>query len=123
VLSVRLRFIALLVAILAVAASWNHVEARIGRALHGRGPASVPDDEYFCPMHLAVVRDEAGKCPSCGMPLSVRKRVRMPGADGEAHARIQLSPLRIQQAGIRTSVVERRPLELEIDAPGVIRYD
>ncbi len=29
--------------------------------------------EYFCPMHLEVVQDEAGDCPKCGMHLEPRK--------------------------------------------------
>jgi Cu(I)/Ag(I) efflux system membrane fusion protein len=120
---VRLRFVLLLLAILVVAASWNAIEARVGRVLHGAaGAARASADEYFCPMHPAVVRDEPGKCPSCGMPLSARKRSIAP-VDAAGPPRLQLSPFRIRQAGIRTSVVERRPLELSIDAPGFVRYD
>jgi hypothetical protein len=30
------------------------------------------EDEYFCPMHVQVISDKAGKCPECGMNLEIR---------------------------------------------------
>jgi len=82
------------------------------------------DEEYFCPMHPFVVRDVPGKCPICGMSLSRRKK-------GGAHtalpegvsARIQVSPERIMQAGVKVEPVEYRNMVRTVRSYGLIEPD
>src|SRR6185503_6760430 len=79
--------------------------------------------EYFCPMHPEVVRQQAGQCPKCGMPLVKRKRgeeIRLPQ---DVLARVQLTPQRIALAHVGTSPVEYRQLVRETEAMGVLDYD
>lgn len=40
--------------------------------LSGGGTSVRKADEYFCPMHPQIVRDEPGECPVCGMKLEKR---------------------------------------------------
>lgn len=123
---VRLRFIGLLVAVMLAAAYWDDLVAHVERWTHTEsehGPAGTTDVEYFCPMHPQVVRAEPGSCPICGMPLSKRKKGVKTGLPDGVLARVQFSPYRIAQAGIRTSAVAWRPLEREIATAGTIEID
>src|SRR5262245_50647576 len=74
VLQARLRFFFILALIGAVALSWNSITARWEKWM--RPTAAVHSDtEYYCPMHLQIIREKPGeKCPICGMPLSERKK-------------------------------------------------
>ena len=123
---VRLRFIGLLVAVMLLAAYWDDIRAHAERWLH---PASASagrtesDTEYFCPMHPHIVRPEPGSCPICGMPLSKRRKGETTGLPEGVLARVQFSPFRIAQGGIRTSPVEWRPLEREIETLGTVEID
>jgi hypothetical protein len=81
------------------------------------------DTEYFCPMDPGIVSDWPGRCGVCNMALVRRKRgeaVMLP--DGVV-ARMQLSPYRVQLAGIQTSPVGYRPLERECRTTGIIARD
>ena len=49
------------------------------------------------------------KCPICGMPLSIRKKGEAAPLPAGITGRVQLSPERIQLAGIKTVPVEYRP--------------
>lgn len=124
---VRLRFIGLLVAVMLVAAYWDDVAARVERWTHKsggeHGPAAASDVEYFCPMHPHIVRGEPSTCPICGMPLSKRKKGEKSVLPDGVVARVQLSPFRIAQAGIRTSPIEWKPLVREIATVGFVEYD
>jgi membrane fusion protein, copper/silver efflux system len=123
---VRLRFIGLLVVIMLLAAYWDDIKAHVERWLpheSAAGVAGASDVEYFCPMHPQVVRAEPGNCPICGMPLSKRKKGEKTQLPEGVTARVQFSPYRIAQGGIRTSPVEWRPLEREIETVGFVDYD
>jgi Cu(I)/Ag(I) efflux system membrane fusion protein len=123
---VRLRFVALLVGIVLLAAYWDDLWAH-GERWFGRRPSTElsmkAGDEFFCPMHPVVVSAGPGQCPGCGMPLSRRSKGEAPALPGGFLTRVQFSPYRIAQAGIRTSPVERLPLEREIVTSGVVEYD
>ena len=124
----RLRFIAVLAAIGVVITQWDTLAAYYDKWTR---PASATqssggDFEWFCPMHPAVVRDNAkDKCPVCFMPLSKRKK-------GETHEeslpagivnRVQLSPYRVVLAGVQTWPVDYVPLVKQIVAVGYVEFD
>jgi Cu(I)/Ag(I) efflux system membrane fusion protein len=125
IVSVRLRFIGLLVAVMLLAAYWDDVAEHVKRWRRPASPESAAHGatEYFCPMHPQVVRDEPGTCPICGMPLSQRAKTAAQKLPEGVIARVQFSPYRIAQGGIRTTVVDRRPLEREIEAAGTVEFD
>lgn len=123
---VRLRFIGLLIAVMLFAAYWDDLKAHVERWFRPAataGHAGAADTEYFCPMHPHIVRAEPGNCPICGMPLSQRKKGVATALPDGVLARVQFSPFRVAQAGIRTSPVEWRPLEREIETVGLVDYD
>src|SRR5215470_5076641 len=105
-LLVRLRFLLLLAAVLFLAAYWpvlrNHWDRLTRSAVSPETPISL-DTEYWCPMCPGVLSDWPSKCPVCNMALVRRKKGEaVPLPDGVV-ARMQLSPYRIQLAGVRTS--------------------
>ena len=75
-------------------------------------------------MHPSVVRDDPEeKCPICGMPLSKRKKGEVTKLPPGVLARVQLSPLRVRQAGVATSEVGYRTLVREVRTVGFIDFD
>jgi Cu(I)/Ag(I) efflux system membrane fusion protein len=125
VVLVRVRFLALFVIVGLVAGQWDRITARWERwmrpaAEHAAEAAKV---EYFCPMHPQVVRDAPGSCPICGMPLSRREKGESGGLPAGVLARVQLSPLRIAQGGVRTVEVSARPLVREVPTAGFVEVD
>jgi hypothetical protein len=79
------------------------------------------DTEYFCPMDPGVLGDWPGTCPVCNMALVRRVRGDATPLPDGVLARMQLSPYRLQLAGIRTSPVAYRPLAREVEGPGRVR--
>jgi membrane fusion protein, copper/silver efflux system len=118
-LGVRLRFVALLALLVAAAALWNPVSDRVARAAHGHSAPESATAAYVCPMHPEVVRDAPAKCPTCGMPLSRRESAQSATPQGE----LRLAPQQVAQAGIATSEVSWRALDLVLEATGTLRYD
>jgi hypothetical protein len=126
VIQVRLRFFIVLIAAFLVVGKWDVLRNYWDRIIHaasGADPALQAisnDTEYFCPMDPGVVSDWPGKCPICNMGLVRRKRGdATPLPDGVV-ARMQLSPYRVQLAGIQTSPVAYRPLERVVEAVGFV---
>ncbi len=80
-------------------------------------------------MHPQVVRaglepnGEVPKCPICGMPLSLRKKGEAPPLPPGVTGRVQLSPERIQLAGIETSEIAYRPMSRQTITVGNVAYD
>ena len=83
VIEVRLRFIAILVAMALFIGYWDTIKNywdKWTRPAEAAVHAVASDQEFYCPMHPQVVRDslepngEVPKCPICGMPLSMRKK-------------------------------------------------
>ena len=62
-------------------------------------------------------------CPICGMPLSMRKKGEAAKLPEGITGRVQLSPERIQLAGIKTVPVEYRPMAQETKTVGYVAYD
>lgn len=132
VIEVRLRFIVILVVTGLVIGYWDVLQNHWAKWTRPEGAAVAslaPDGEFYCPMHPQVVRDGLDpngaipKCPICGMPLAQRKKGEAAPLPPGVTARVQLSPERIQLAGIATEEVVRRPLEHEVTTVGDVRYD
>jgi YHS domain-containing protein len=128
IIVVRLRFLIVLLVALGVISQWNALTNRwdwlvnsiLRRGPEGTGATISSDTEYFCPMDPGVISDWPTKCSICNMALVRRRKgeaVQLP--DGVV-ARMQLSPYRVQLAGIRTSPLGYRPLARDIVAEGVV---
>lgn len=132
VIEVRLRFIAVLLGVSLFIGYWETVKNYWDRWTR---PAAVaqrqlgPEQEFFCPMHPKVVRDtyepngDVPKCPICGMPLSIRKKGQKEALPPGITGRVQLTPERIQLAGVRTVAVDYRPLMKQTTTVGYVTYD
>ena len=127
VVELRLRFIAVMVATGLGFAYWDTIANRYD---HWMRPAPVVgtaaaanQEEYFCPMHPAVIRDESGSCPACGMPLARRRKGEAVALSEGVLARVQLTPMRVNQAGIRTVAVGYEPIEETVTTVGTVEYD
>ncbi len=131
-IEVRLRFIAVLVAIGFVVGYWDTIQNywdRYTKPDVSTANNVASDSEFYCPMDPSVIRESlepngsVPKCPICGMPLSLRKKgapmILPPGVVG----RVSLSPNRVRMAGIRTSEIVLRPMEMSIRTVGVVAYD
>jgi hypothetical protein len=122
VVAARVRFLLLLVALLGLIAAWPFLQnywAKLTRGTPAAGAIS-PDTEYWCPMCPGVVSDWPSKCPVCNMTLVRRQKGDMTPLPDGVVARVQLSPYRLQLAGIRTSPVDYVRLEYEVTAAGVL---
>lgn len=130
-IEVRLRFIGLFVGIGLLMAYWGTIEnywERWTRPDTATTAAST-DTEYYCPMHPNVIRPglepngSVPSCPICGMPLSLRKKGEVPELPEGVLTRVQLSPERVQLAGVKTVPVTYMPLSQEVRTVGYVEYD
>jgi Cu(I)/Ag(I) efflux system membrane fusion protein len=121
-----MRFLFVLLAVALLVGYWsvlrNHWD-KLTRPAAGHEGALSSDTEYWCPMCPGVVSDWPDKCPVCNMALVRRKKGEMVPLPNGVVARMQLSPYRVQLAGIRTSPVEYRPLTQEATLAGVVQLD
>ncbi|MDA1051260.1 MAG: efflux RND transporter periplasmic adaptor subunit [Planctomycetota bacterium] len=129
---IRLRFVAILVGIGLLIGYWdairNHWD-KWTRPAAGTPFELVSGQEFYCPMHPSVVRDKPDpggatpKCPICGMPLSKRTKGEVSPLPEGVVSRVQLSPYRVQLAGIETAEVTHRPLVKELRTVGFVTFD
>lgn len=123
---VRLRFVIVLATAFLVVGLWgnlrNHWDTWWHRLAgsHSIEHAVSLDTEYFCPMCPGVVSDWPAICPVCSMDLVRRKKGDAALLPEGVVARMQLSPYRIQLAGIATSVIENRPLVRDVVLGGYV---
>jgi Cu(I)/Ag(I) efflux system membrane fusion protein len=88
-----------------------------------------PGQEFYCPMDPQVIRStyesngDVPKCPICGMPLSVRHKGEAAALPDGVTGRVQISPERIQLAGIKTAPVEYRPMVKQTKTVGYVTFD
>jgi Cu(I)/Ag(I) efflux system membrane fusion protein len=130
-IEVRLRFIGLFVAIALLMAYWNTLENYWDRWTRPDSAAAATsgNTEYYCPMHPNVIRPglepngAVPSCPICGMPLSLRKKGEVPELPEGVLTRVQLSPERVQLAGVKTVPVTYMPLAQEVRTVGSVEYD
>jgi len=121
----RGRFVLLVGGLLVLIAIWPYLRNswdKLTRPPSARGGVSA-DTEYWCPMCPGVVSDWPSKCPVCSMTLVRRGKDDMTPLPDGVVARIQLSPYRLQLAGIRTSPVEFMRLEREVVVGGQLEAE
>ncbi|MBX9584206.1 MAG: efflux RND transporter periplasmic adaptor subunit [Gemmataceae bacterium] len=121
----RSRFLVLVCGLLGLIAVWPFARAYWGK-LTRPDPAAgsiSSDTEYWCPMCPGVVSAWPAKCPVCFMGLVRRQKADMTPLPDGALARVQLSPYRVQLAGLRTAPVEYRRLEYEAVVAGRLEAD
>lgn len=126
ILNVRLRFILLMVVTGIVAAQWDNITAhwdRWTRPHRAEVSEAAQGIEYYCPMHPSVIRGEPGNCPICGMPLVKRAKGEKMELPEGVLGRVQLTPYRMQLAGVATSEVLPRPIGGSIRTVGTIDVD
>ncbi len=119
VIEVRLRFIAILLVTALAIGYWDTITNywdKWTRSAPTEISKLAKDEEFYCPMHPQVVRDDfdpngqTPHCPICGMPLSLRKKGAPPVLPPGVTGRVQLSPERVQLAGIETVEIGYQPL-------------
>ena len=126
---VRLRLPIVLVIAAIVVGQWDVIRNYWGRLTRFVAPESIAlravssDTEYFCPMDPGVISDWPSKCGICNMALVRRKRGEAVSLPGGVVARMQLSPYRIQLAGIQTAPATFRPLAREWESAGLVTID
>lgn len=132
VLLKRMRFIAILAAVGLLIGKWDTVLNYWDKWTSPRQASQLTlaaDEEFYCPMHPQVVRStyepngDVPSCPICGMPLSIRKKGAPVSLAEGVTGRVQLSPERVQLAGIQTTPVDYRPMAREIQTVGSITFD
>jgi Cu(I)/Ag(I) efflux system membrane fusion protein len=128
VAEVRLRFVVLVLVVLGVVTQWQRLRGAWDDwwyAWRGQPPAAgvSGETEYFCPMDPGVVSIWPAICPICNMDLVQRKKHDAQLLPEGVVARMQISPYRVQLAGIRTAEVASRGLIHEIPVAGVLQAD
>jgi membrane fusion protein, copper/silver efflux system len=125
VVELRLRFVAIMAGTGLVFGYWDtlvNLVEKWNRNTEARHEASV-SIEYFCPMHPSVISEQAVNCSICGMALSQRERSGIQILPAGVLSRLQLSPGRIAQAGIRTFEVGYAPVIETLNTVGLIGYN
>ena len=124
---VRARFLIVLIVIGLVVGQWERLTGywnwatRVALGSADRQSAVSGDTEFFCPMDPGVVSPWEDKCPICHMTLVRRKKGDAQVLPEGVVARMQVSPQRLQLAGVKTSTIEYRPLVNEITVKGIVR--
>jgi membrane fusion protein, copper/silver efflux system len=126
---VRLRLPIILIVAALVVGQWDLIRNYWDRLTRVVYPESIAlqavssDTEYFCPMDPGVISDWPSKCGVCNMSLVRRKRGEAVSLPDGVVARMQLSPNRIQLAGIQTAPALFRPLAIEYECAGPLSID
>jgi len=128
----RVRFIAILAGVGMFIGYWDTLKNYWDKWTQPRS-ASVhalePGQEFYCPMDPQVIRStyepngDVPKCPICGMPLSLRKKGEAAKLPAGITGRVQLSPERVQLAGIKTVAVEYRQVTKQTKTVGYVAFD
>lgn len=128
----RVRFIVVLLAVGMFIGYWDTVKNYWDKWAQPQNVAAhelEPGHEFYCPMDPQVIRatyepnGDVPKCPICGMPLSVRAKGEATTLPAGVTGRVQLSPERIQLAGIKTVAVEFRPVARQTKTVGYVTFD
>jgi len=127
-LQVRLRFVVLVALTALVMAQWDRLQRTVGGLLlrvSGQQMSGeiAADHEYFCPMDPGVLSAWPAICSICNMDLVPRRKGDAELLPEGVVARMQLSPHRIQLAGLRTTAVVASPSSLVLTLQGVLRVE
>jgi Cu(I)/Ag(I) efflux system membrane fusion protein len=131
-IEIRLRFVAILIGIGLVIGYWDTIRNywdKWTRPAAASVATGLVGEEYYCPMHPNVTRDRLDpdgaipKCPICGMPLSKRKKGEQAPLGEGVVSRVQLSPYRVQLAGVEIAEVTHKKLTQDVRAPGYVAVD
>ena len=77
-------------------------------------------------MHPQVRQAKPGRCPICGMdlvPIVKRSSETAPSSNVPEHAAVMLPGELQQRIGVRTGRVEKGPLDMSVEAVGIVRPD
>lgn len=121
-LQVRLRFVVAIVALGILMASWPWLRAAWETTLAKWSTTLIENsvsavNEFFCPMDPGVVSDWPAICPICNMDLIPREKADANLSPEGAVPRMQISPYRVQLAGVRTAPVQQIDSASESDDP------
>jgi Cu(I)/Ag(I) efflux system membrane fusion protein len=128
---IRLRFVAILVITALVVGYWDTIQNYYERWQRTRRATEIVSAEhpakgaveFFCPMHPFVVRDRPGNCPICGMNLVERRKGGAVELPEGVLSRVQVSPERIMQAGVKVEPVAYRLLMRNVRSYATIEPD
>jgi len=124
---VRLRIPIVLIISAVVVGRWDVIRNywdRLTRVAFHQSAAASPvssDTEYFCPMDPGVLSNWPGKCGICNMDLVRRKRGEAVALPDGVVARMQITPYRLQLAGIQTAPLTYEPLARSYRTAGIVR--
>jgi Cu(I)/Ag(I) efflux system membrane fusion protein len=123
-LEVRLRFVILVALLAGLFSGWSWFLSAWNQLMAGWGPADPEaavsqDTEFFCPMDPGVLSQWPAICPICNMDLVPRKKADAVLLPEGVVARMQLSPYRVQLAGVRTVPVAARRLDYSLTLDGL----
>ena len=119
-LKVRFRFAFAIVALGVLMAIWPWLlgawETVLAKWSSSFTESSVSvDKEFFCPMDPGVISVWPAICPICNMDLIPRKRADADMSPEGAVPRMQITPYRVQLAGVRTAPVQQIDSAAESD--------
>ncbi len=114
-IGMRLRFLLAVGAFALLMSGWPWIRSAwdvwvVSRLVGDQDHAVSIDTEFFCPMDPGVLSAWPAICPLCNMDLITRKKLDAVLLPEGVLARMQLSPYRVQLAGVRTEPVQ-------VDAP------
>lgn len=85
--------------------------------------AAHAEEYYTCPMHPSVISDKPGACPVCNMALVKKVEVIDEPSNGDlmiALEAVRLSSTQRVMANVATMTIDRRALNKEINAVGIV---
>ena len=101
----------------------------VSRRESGASSGAQKQARFYCPMHPTYTSDRPGECPICGMTLEpipaggVGAGQTAAVGDVPGLTSVHISPERIQTIGVRTVLVEKRPVGGSLDLVGFVTPD
>lgn len=95
---------------------WGWIQSGTG---HAEVVSSTGGGDYTCPMHPHISSPKPGRCPECGMALTMRTS----SNKNDDPIAVTIDPVARRLANIQTASVERKVVESTIRAPGTLAYD